>query len=462
MKKEQKELLQQLAAKHGTPLFVVDHEIIRQNYRDFTEKLPDVQVYFAIKSNSNPEILKTMYDLGSGFDVASIQEFRMVFKNAKNLPEKKRSEFIWDKMIYANTIKPSDDMKKLSRMMVTFDNIDELKKIKAANPKLGLILRLRVPNTGSIVELSSKFGADPGEAVDLMIEAIKLGLEVGGISFHVGSQCNNFENYIQAFNLASSVFKEAKLRGLDIGFNNKDGKKTKVLDIGGGFPVKYTQEDKSFGALGRKLNSELKRLFGKDENLKIIAEPGRFMVATACTLVTKIIGKSVRDEKTCYYLDDGVYHTFSGQIYDHQHYPLHSFKEGEKKIVSTFGPTCDAFDTISLADELPENLEIDDLLYAENIGAYTFASATYFNGFKPPKVVHINKEPVKEIKEPATTVVISEDVQKTHTKEQADKAEKDKIEKSSVKPTTPAVNELDRKSKEEAKQPVQSASAPRK
>ncbi|MBI2356393.1 MAG: type III PLP-dependent enzyme [Candidatus Doudnabacteria bacterium] len=413
MKREQKEYLQQLAAKHGTPLFVIDHDIIRQNYREFVEKLPDVQVFFAIKSNSNPEILKTLFDLGSGFDVASVQEFRMVYKNFRHLPEKKRQDFIWDKMIYANTIKPAEDIKNLSRIMVTFDNIEELKKIKAVNPKLGLILRLRVPNTGSLVELSSKFGADPGEAVDLMIEAIKLGLEVGGISFHVGSQCNNFENYIQAFNLAHSVFKEAKLRGLDLGFNVKDGKKTKVLDIGGGFPVKYTQEDKSFGALGRKLNSELKRLFGKDENLKIIAEPGRFMVATACTLVTKIIGKSVRDEKTCYYLDDGVYHTFSGQIYDHQHYPLHSFKEGEKKIVSTFGPTCDAFDTISLADELPDNLQIDDLLYAENIGAYTFASATYFNGFKPPKVVHINREQPK-VSAPTAVIV---DAQKAIQKE---------------------------------------------
>ena len=172
MKREQKEFLQQLAAKNGTPLFVVDHEIIRQNYREFTEKLPDVQLYFAIKSNSNPEILKTLFDLGSGFDVASIQEFRMVYKNVKHLSEKKRHEFIWDKIIYANTIKPSLDLAKLKRIMVTFDNIEELKKIQKYSPQVGLILRLRVPNTGSMVELSSKFGADPGEAVDLIVEAI--------------------------------------------------------------------------------------------------------------------------------------------------------------------------------------------------------------------------------------------------------------------------------------------------
>jgi ornithine decarboxylase len=404
VKREQKEDLQKNATKHGTPLFVVDHEIIRQNYREFTEKLPDVQVYFAIKSNSHPEILKTLYDMGAGFDVASIQEFRMVHKNIEHLSEKKQQEFIWDRMIYANTIKPAPDLAKMNRVMTTFDNIEELKKIKKFAPKLGLILRLRVPNTGSMVELSSKFGADSSEAVDLMAEAISMGLEMGGISFHVGSQCNNFENYVQALNLASSVFREAKLRGLDIGFNQKDGSKLKILDIGGGFPVRYTSEVKSFTFLARKLNSEIKRLFGND-NVKVIAEPGRFMVATACTLVTKIIGKSVRDEKTCYYLDDGVYHTFSGQVYDHQRYPLHAFKEGEKKIVSTFGPTCDAFDTISLMDELPEDLELDDLLYTENIGAYTFASATYFNGFRPPKVMHMNKEPL-----PLVEVKVSESV----------------------------------------------------
>ena len=115
------------------------------------------------------------------------------------------------------------------------------------------------------------------------------------------------------------------------------------------------------------------------------------MVATTCTLVAKIIGKANRDGKTCYYLNDGVYHTFSGQVFDHQHYPLHAFKEGETKVCATFGPTCDAFDTISLADELPEDLEIHDLLYAENSGAYTIASSTYFNGFPPAKVVHVNR-----------------------------------------------------------------------
>lgn len=390
MTQERKKLLQELAAKHGTPLFVVDHDILRENYKEFREKLPDVQAYFAVKSNNNSEIIKTMFDMGSSFDVASIFEFKQVYENIKNLPEKERQDFIWDRVIYANTIKPAKVLKKLNpyKILVTFDNVEELKKIKEHAPDVRLVLRIRVPNTGSMVELSSKFGVHPGEAVDLMSEAINMGLGVEGISFHVGSQCYNFENYVAALSLASSIFKEAKLRGLDIGFVDKNGKKMKVLDIGGGFPVKYTSDVKPFSQVAKKINSEIKRLFNGD--VDPIAEPGRFIVATACTLVTKIIGKSVRDGKTCYYLDDGVYHTFSGQVYDHQHYPLHAFKEGELKVCATFGPTCDAFDTISLADELPEDLQIDDLLYAENIGAYTLASATDFNGFPEARVVHLN------------------------------------------------------------------------
>ncbi len=392
MIEKQKKMLEKIAREHGTPVFIIDHEKIRENYREFREKLPDVQAYFAVKANSNPEIIKTMYDLGASFDVASFPEFMLVHDNIKHFPDKERQDFIWDKIIYANTIKPAEVLAKLNdyKILVTFDNIEELKKIKKHSPDVGLILRIRVPNTGSMVELSSKFGAHPGEAVDLIAEAINLRLGVEGISFHVGSQCNNFDNYSQALNFASSIFKEAELRNYHIGFSGKENKDRKILDIGGGFPVKYTPDVKSFAALAEKLNSEIRRLFPNDD-IQVIAEPGRFMVATACTLITKIIGKAVRDGKTCYYLNDGVYHTFSGQVFDHQHYPLHSFKGGEKKVCATFGPTCDAFDTISLADELPEDLQIDDLLYAENIGAYTIASTTYFNGFPPPKVVHLNK-----------------------------------------------------------------------
>ena len=372
--------LKNIAKKCGTPVFIIDHEQIRRNYKEFTTALPRVQAYFAVKSNSNPEIVKTLYKEGASFDVASFPEFMIVYENIKRLSKKAQQDYIWDKVIYANTIKQEETLRKLDpyKPLVTYDNVAELYKIKEHCPHAGLCLRIRVPNTGSMVELSSKFGAHPGEAVDLILESFKAGLVVEGISFHVGSQCNNFENYVQALQMCSSILKESASRGHRIN----------IIDIGGGFPVRYNNKAKSFQTLARKLNVEFDRLFAP--GIEILAEPGRFMVANAGTLVAKVIGKAVRDGKTCYYIDDGIYHTFSGVLFDHCTYPIKAFKDGPKKVTSVFGPTCDALDTISVAEELPE-LEIGDLVYAENIGAYSIASSTYFNGFPPAKVVHINK-----------------------------------------------------------------------
>jgi len=235
----QKELLQKLAKENGTPIFVIDHEKIRQNYKEFREALPTVQVYYAVKANSNLEIIKTLYDLGSSFDVASMPEFMLVYEHIKKMPDKERQDWIWDKIIYANTIKPIETLQALNQYkpLVTFDNQEELKKIKAYAPDAGVVLRIRVPNTGSMVELSSKFGAEPGEAADLIVEAFNMGLCVEGLSFHVGSQCTNFENYMQALQLASNIIKEAESRS---------NQRIKILDIGGGFPVKYNKKVKAF------------------------------------------------------------------------------------------------------------------------------------------------------------------------------------------------------------------------
>lgn len=376
-----KKTLQALAREQGTPIFVVDHEKIRQNFREFRQCMPRVQIYYAVKANSNPEIVRTLYQMGCSFDVASLPEFMIVYDNIRDMPDKERQDFIWDKIIYANTIKPTETLETLDQYkpLVTFDNREELRKIRQHAPHAGLVLRIRVPNTGSMVELSSKFGADPGDAVDLIVDAFDRGLVVEGLSFHVGSQCTNFENYIQALQLSANIISEAESRA---------GREIRILDIGGGFPVKYHPEVKSFRVLTRKLNAEIKRLFPPD--MQILAEPGRFLVANACTLVAKVIGKAFRDGKPCYYINDGVYHTYSGQIFDHCNYPVHAFRDGDLQISAVFGPTCDAFDTITLSAELPD-LEIGDLVYSENIGAYSIASSTSFNGFPPAKVVHINQ-----------------------------------------------------------------------
>jgi ornithine decarboxylase len=374
--------LKKLAEQHGTPLFVVDHEELRHNYATFKKYLPRIQAYYAVKANPDPAIVKTLFDAGASFDVASMPEFRIVYEYIKDLPAKQRQDWIWDKIIYANPIKANETLQELNpyKPLVTYDNYEEIRKIKKHAPQAGLALRLKVPNTGAMVELSSKFGAAPGEAVDLILAADKVGLTVEGISFHVGSQTTNFGNYVAAINLAANIFKEARDRGYT---------KMNLLDIGGGFPAPYDDTVKPFRELAGIINRELDRLFPK--NIQILAEPGRFLCATAATAVSKIIGKAMRESKLCYYINDGVYHTFSGVIFDHCHYHLKSFKRGPTRICSVFGPTCDALDVVSMAEELPGDLQLGDLLYSEQIGAYSHASSTWFNGFPPATVVHINQ-----------------------------------------------------------------------
>lgn len=364
---------------HGTPVVIVDHDVLRANYAMFRRELPKVQAYYAVKANPEPAIVKTLYEAGASFDVASLEEFHLVYQNIRALSPAEQQAFIWDKIIYANPVKPKETLQALDfyKPLVTCDNRVELEKIRAFAPHAGVVIRLRVPNTGSMVELSSKFGCDPGDAVDLIDEAFRMGLVVEGLSFHVGSQCTNFLNFVQALNMAAAVMNEARSRGHEV----------RILDIGGGFPAPYHRDVKPIEALAVKINAEIDRLF--PSNIEIIAEPGRFIVATAATAVARVIGKARRDGKTCYFIDDSVYHTFSGIIFDHCSYRIRSFKEGPTEIAAVFGQTCDGLDTISLAEDLPD-LELDDLVYAENIGAYASASATHFNGFPPAKVVHLN------------------------------------------------------------------------
>jgi ornithine decarboxylase len=306
----------------------------------------------------------------------------IVHGNIQDMPARERQDWIWDKIIYANPVKDNRTLTELDpyKPLVTYDNVEEVRKIRRFAPHAGLILRVNVPNTGSMVELSSKFGAAPGEAVDLIAAAFQAGLVVEGLSFHVGSQCTNFQNYVQALEIANGIFKEAWDRGFA---------KVKILDIGGGFPAPYDAHVRPFAELARTLNAEFERLF--PPQMEILAEPGRFLVATACTLIVEIIGKAVRNGKQCYYINDGVYGTFSGVLFDHCQYHLKAFKKGPTEISSVFGPTCDALDVVSVAEDLPVNLALGDLLVSENVGAYTLASATNFNGMPLPRVVALNK-----------------------------------------------------------------------
>jgi len=376
--------LLELVERNGTPLFVLDHNKIRENYRAFKKHLPRVQCYYAVKANSNQQIIETLFHEGSSFDVASYNEFMQVYQYIKHFEKKDKKFYVWDKIIFSNTIKDRATLSKIKeyKPLVTYDNSAELKKIKEYCDTAGLVLRLKVQDTGSQVEMSSKFGAEPAEAQKLIQEAFDLGLTVEGISFHVGSQCTNIDNFTEALAITSEIFHTARRKGFNLN----------LVDIGGGFPVPYDPQVPEFKKLGVILSSELQRLFPED--IQIVAEPGRFIVATAAVLVSEIIGKARRDGKVFYHINDGVYHTFSGVVYDHWIPNFSAFKKGEPEICAVVGPTCDSFDKVSLAVELPGNLEVGDYLCTENIGAYSTASATKFNGFEGAKVVHKNLAPL--------------------------------------------------------------------
>jgi ornithine decarboxylase len=372
------EELLKLVEQHGSPLFIVDHNKLRENYRTFKKHLPRVQCYYAVKANSQQQIIETLFEEGSSFDVASYNEFMQVYQYIKHFDRKEKKDFVWDKIIFSNTIKERTTLAKIKQYkpLVTYDNNAELIKLKRHCDTAGLVLRLKVPDTGSQVEMASKFGAEPGDAQQLIQEAFDMGLKVEGVSFHVGSQCTNFDNYTVALDIAATILNDARKKGFPLN----------LVDIGGGFPVPYDPAVPQFANLAAILNSEFTRLFPDD--IQILAEPGRFIVATVAILVSEIIGKARREGKVFYHINDGVYHTFSGVVYDHWIPNFHAFKGGEPEICAVVGPTCDSFDKISLSVELPRNLEVGDFLYTENIGAYSIASSTKFNGFDGAKILH--------------------------------------------------------------------------
>ena len=305
----------------------------------------------------------------------------LVYQNIKKLPAKEQQHFIWDKIIYANPIKDFDTLTKLDRYkpLVTYDNREEVMKVKKYAPQAGLVLRIKVPNTGAVVELSSKFGASSGEAVDLIEAAFQAGLVVEGLSFHVGSQCTNFENYVQALHVAQGIFQEAWSRGYE---------QVKILDIGGGFPAPYDENVLPFQRLAKTLNSEFDRLF--PPHIEILAEPGRFLVATAGTSG----GQSHRQgrprrETLLLHQRRGLPHVFGR---DFRSLPLSPEGLQERADADLLGLRPDLRRAgHHLAGRAIADLDLHDLVYSENIGAYSHASSTYFNGFPPAKVIHINQ-----------------------------------------------------------------------
>jgi ornithine decarboxylase len=294
-----------------------------------------------------------------------------------------------DRIIYANPVKTASGLAVAHRTGVykfTFDSEKEVARIAKAIPGGTVLLRVRVDNPEALVDLNKKFGAHPDEALHLLQVARQHGLDVAGLCFHVGSQSTSAKAYIDALKICRRLFDAAA----------SDGFNLRILDIGGGFPIPTVYEKVDVAAMAAKIRTTLQDLFPQTE---IWAEPGRFICGTTVNLITRVIGAQMRNNQQWYFLDEGLYGTFSGVIFDHWDFELETFKSG-KQVPATFaGPSCDSLD-VMFRDKLTVPLELDDLILVPNCGAYTSASATVFNGFaKAPMLVW--EEIMTEIAEPA-------------------------------------------------------------
>ncbi len=363
-------LIRQMMKKHKTPFMIIRKSTLEKQFNRFRKALPEVTPYYAIKANPHPRIVKAFAELGAYFDVASAAEMKLVLKQGAKPSH----------IIFANTIKSKEDLvtaRKRRVKLMTFDNEPELYKIAESFPGAHVLLRLRVANRGSVVQLSLKFGAEPEQGFYLLRKAKSLGLVPKGISFHVGSQSTNVENYLQALEITAGIFKEAKENDMPLS----------IVDIGGGFPIPHFDNEIgiNFERMAAQIRKQMKELFPK--HTQFIAEPGRFFAGPAGVLVTQVVGKAFRDNKNFYYLNDGIYQDFSGMMFDHCKYEFKTLRRGQKYMSVLAGPTCDSLDILSSNEEIPE-LYVNDVVYVKNIGAYSCASAVpNFNGFEPAKII---------------------------------------------------------------------------
>jgi len=370
--------IEELVQEHGTPIYIVSRKKIIDNFRLLAHALPDVDLFYAVKANPHEGILATLAEIGARFDVASRGEILAAIEAGAN-PK--------DDLIFADTVKDPKQIAYAHRVGLddfTFDNRSEILQIAQHAPGANVHLRIVVSNKGSVAQLSKKFGAQPAEAIELLLAARDSGLNPRGISFHVGSQCLDAQRYVEALNVTRQLFDSAREQGLEL----------ETVDIGGGFPVKYIDEQINLNTMCQTISTCCRQLFA--DGIELLAEPGRSVVGDAAILVTKVISESVRDGNNWLYFDDGTYGSFLEVLLYKMKFPMRTNTTGPPQKYILAGPTCDCIDVFSrdqqgevCAMELPE-MHVDDLLIAGSMGAYTYSESTRFNGFDPPQFVYID------------------------------------------------------------------------
>ncbi|MBV9344880.1 MAG: type III PLP-dependent enzyme [Gammaproteobacteria bacterium] len=353
---------------------ILDCERLRAQWRKLAHALPGVALYYALKPMPHPAVVETVLAEGGGLDLASSAEVQLA----------QRLGAPPGRCIHTHPIKrPADIANALAFGVRTFvaDNPDELEKFAALPAPVELLLRVAFRAPHAMCDLSRKFGCEVAELLPLARRAAALGVPVRGLSFHVGSQVRDASMHVAALQTCAALLRAARRERLG---------PCDVLDIGGGFPIDYAQPVADIAPFCAPLAAAIRAL---PRRVRVLAEPGRYVIGPAVLGVASVMGRARRGGRWWYYLDDGLYGSYNGQLYDHARYPVDSLRDGAPREPAVLaGPTCDSIDVI--ADDVPlPHLRAGDLVLGRNMGAYTWSSATRFNGYPRATVVAVNRTP---------------------------------------------------------------------
>lgn len=421
----------------GRSFYKLNSECLTKNFDLWCEKFPKIHPYYAVKCNNNDYLIEKLASMGCSFDCASLSEINQVNRILDKIDRKIKysceSHGIINNnpIIYANPIKQPNELSKISELgvcLMTADSVEELEKIAECSSNVKIIIRIAVDDSHSICQFNKKFGLmpmnDDGSAHEELIKFMekykclkreidtsKQCFDLVGVSFHVGSSCQSAKSYGDAIKKCGFVFNLAKEYGVNL----------EIVDIGGGF----IQKEPLLSEVSEVIRKSLDEYFGKNNDLCLIAEPGRFMVANVLDLYVSVIGKKKNNSNIRYYLSDSIYGSFNCKIYDYaklefeiymeknlcpyslimgNYYP--HVKNNENKWIKNgketecdehcqvifFGATCDSVDLIIEENNLLlPDLSIGDYLCFHNMGAYTLSSSCEFNGVPLP-IIYINSE----------------------------------------------------------------------
>lgn len=362
------------------PFFLVDLQAVQGRIDLWRALLPDVEPFYAVKCNPDSALLSLLARRGVNFDCASRAEIDQVLQLGVDP----------SRIIYANPCKQPSHARFAAAQgvqLLVFDSESELDKLAACHPGSDLLIRIQVDDSKAQCVMSDKYGAPLAEVPRLLRHASELRLNVRGVSFHVGSGCYSADAFVNAVESAAHVHRFAADMGVQMD----------ILDIGGGFPG-VDSSQLSFEAIARSLRHALSKHFPRSSGVSLMAEPGRFFAATSHTLAVNVIGKKyVTDPDgaphTMYYVNDGLYGSLNCVVYDHANPEFRVLPDvigggvddaGPWHSASIWGPTCDGFDCIVKQTQLPL-LDVGRWLYFVDMGAYTSAAGSNFNGMPLPQ-----------------------------------------------------------------------------